>query len=67
MTFLISSLGSAARRLRGSRHPACLACGQAVRPGRRRIEVRGSAVHRECATYRLRNPGAAPDRLGYPR
>ena len=45
--------------------PICLVCRESIRPSDSRVRLRGGgAVHRVCATYRMRQ---RPERLGYRR
>jgi len=67
MTFLISSARSAIRMLNPGDVPTCMVCSKAVRTEQRRIELRGGLVHRECATYRVRNRLPASGGLDSPR
>jgi hypothetical protein len=66
MTFLIDDLLRARRALRPSRGPACFVCHETVKADQPAMRVRGSLVHRGCATYRMRNQADDPRRLGYP-
>ena len=48
--------------------PPCLVCGRHVEREETSVRLRGGGlVHRECATYRMRQVGSAAVRLGPPR
>jgi hypothetical protein len=67
MAFLIDDLIRFSRVMRPVRGPVCFVCREAVGEGQPSMRVRGSVVHRGCATYRMRNQASEPGRLGYPR
>ena len=56
MTFLITDIGRAIGALSPPHYPPCVICKKGIRPGDERVRLRGgAAVHRGCATYRMRN------------
>jgi hypothetical protein len=62
MTFLITDIGRVLGALSPPDYPMCVVCKGPIRGGDERVRLRGgAAVHRGCATYRMRN------RQGYSR